>query len=147
MRAPCKHCGCTDGYIVTKGGQDTVWCAACDRHCYNAPCSETGRETRTLRTRPSIRPSQRARILMRDNWACIMCHRTDVDLDAGHLVSDHDGRLIGMSEAALLSDDNLAAMCASCNSGWSDQTVPPRLVAAAIMARQNRIGAQGAHSA
>ena len=138
MRAPCPRCGCTDGTITTKGGQDTVRCAQCDRYCYNAPRRETGREPRVLRTRPQIRPSQRARILMRDNWACVMCHRTDVDLDAGHLVSDHDGRLLGMSEAELQGDDNLAAMCSVCNSGWSDQTVPPRLVAAAIMAQQRR---------
>ena len=135
MRAPCPGCGCAHGTIITKNGQDTVRCVECDQYCYNAPRTETGREPRSLRTRPNVRPSQRARILLRDNGACFLCHRNDVALDVGHLISVHDGKLLGMSEAELDSDDNLVAMCAACNSGLSSATVPPRLLAAALWAR------------
>lgn len=81
MRARCPDCGHPDGYIVTRGGQDTVRCAKCDRFCYNAPKSETGRETRSVRTRRAVRPSQRSRVLCRDNAACFICGRRGVDLE------------------------------------------------------------------
>lgn len=138
MRTPCSRCGCTEGLITTKSGQDTVRCSGCRRYCYNAPRSETGRPTRSLRTRSDVRPSQRARILVRDGGACILCHRSGVELEIGHLISVHDGRALGMSDAELNSDDNLAAMCAPCNSGLSSSSLPPRLLAAAMWARSRR---------
>lgn len=142
MRSPCPRCGCLDGIIVTKNRQDTVWCAECEQYAgYNAPRSETGRARRSLRTRPTIRPSQRTRILLRDNAACVLCHRSDADLEVGHLISVHDGHTLGLSDAELSSDDNLAAMCAACNSGLSSESLPPRLVAAALWARRST----GAH--
>lgn len=134
MRAPCPGCGCRDGYIRTRGGQDTVRCSACDRYCYNAPRSETGRETRSLRTRPTISPSQRARILIRDNATCILCHRHDVDLDIGHLVSVRDGKARGLSDDQLRDDANLAAMCTACNSGLAHRSLPVHLLVAALVA-------------
>ena len=42
LRNPCP-CGCIEGLIFTKNGQDTVRCAQCDRYAgYNAPRTETG---------------------------------------------------------------------------------------------------------
>ncbi|ORW29203.1 hypothetical protein AWB91_24580 [Mycobacterium paraense] len=73
---------------------------------------------------------------MRDNFACIMCHRNDVPLQIGHLISVHDGHLVGLSDADLTSDDNLGVMCVECNSGLSKQSLPPRLIAAAIWAHR-----------
>jgi 5-methylcytosine-specific restriction endonuclease McrA len=125
--------------MTTVGSQDTVRCAACNRHCYNAPRSETGRPTRSLRTRPTIKPSQRARILLRDNATCVICHRANVPLDLGHLISVHDGPAFGLTEPELFSDENLAAMCDSCNSGLSSATVPLRFLAAALLARLKNI--------
>lgn len=136
MREPCPRCGCRDGTITTRSGQDTVRCAECKQYCYNAPRSETGRERRSLSTRPDVRPRQRSRIMLRDNFACIMCHRSDVPLEIGHLVSVHDAHLVGLSDAELTSDDNLAVMCEECNSGLSKQSLPPRLIAAAIFAHR-----------
>lgn len=143
MREPCPACGCPDGTITTRGGQDAVRCAECQRYCYNAPRSETGRERRTLSTRPDIRPGQRSRILLRDNFVCIMCHRSDVALEIGHLVSVHDARLVGLSDHDLTSDHNLAVMCDECNNGLSKQSLPPHLVAAAIWAQRLREGSDG----
>ena len=83
-------------------------------------------------------PSQRTRVLVRDNGACVLCHRSDVPLDLGHLISVHDGHTLGLSDAELANDENLAAMCAACNSGISSESLPPRLLAAALWARLNR---------
>jgi 5-methylcytosine-specific restriction endonuclease McrA len=143
MRAPCPRCGGDDGNVATVNGQDTVRCAECNQFCYNAPRSETGREARSLRTRPNIRPSQRARILARDNGTCILCHRSGVPLDVGHLISVHDGYLVGLSDADLSSDDLLAAMCTACNSGLSKRSLPPRWLAAALWAGRLNDGDDG----
>jgi 5-methylcytosine-specific restriction endonuclease McrA len=141
MRAPCADCGSTDGAITTVNGQDTVRCAHCHRFCYNAPRTETGREQRTLRTRPQMPASQRARILLRDNATCVLCHRAEVALDVGHLISVCDGRALGLGDVDLFSDENLAAMCAACNSGLTSETVPLRIAAAVLMARLHNIRA------
>jgi 5-methylcytosine-specific restriction endonuclease McrA len=138
MRAPCVKCGHTEGHIETRNGQDVVRCAACDRYQYCAPRTETGREARNHRTRPDIKPSQRARVLDRDGGRCIICHATERALDVGHLVSVDDGRNLGMTETEIFSDDNLAAMCAPCNSGYGTLSINPRIIVAAINARAKR---------
>jgi hypothetical protein len=94
MRKPCPKCRWTVGLITTRSGQDTVWCERCSGYCYNAPRSETGRAVRSLRTRPGVRPSQRNRVLVRDGFACVMCHRANVELEVGHIVSVRDGRTV-----------------------------------------------------
>jgi hypothetical protein len=56
---------------------------------------------------------------------------------SGHLISLHGGHTLGLSDAELASDDNLAAMCVACNSGLFSESLPPRLLAAALWARAN----------
>jgi 5-methylcytosine-specific restriction endonuclease McrA len=138
MRTPCS-CGETIGIINTKNGQDCVYCKRCHTYAgYNAPKYETGRAVRPLRTRPDIKTSQRTRVLDRDNGACIICHRTDVWLDVGHIVSVAEGRQLGLTDAQLFDDENLAAMCQPCNSGFSAVSINPRLFASLVIARINR---------
>jgi hypothetical protein len=38
-------------------------------------------------------------------------------MDIGHIISVHDGRVHGLSDAELFHDDSLVAMCPECNSG------------------------------
>lgn len=135
MRAPCPDCTTPYGVIETVNGQDTVRCGWCGKFCYNAPKAETGREQRSLRTRPDMKPSQRARILQRDNATCVLCHRGDVPLDVGHFISVEDGQALGLTTAELFHDENLAAMCNSCNSGLSSETSSLRLFVSVLMAR------------
>lgn len=135
MRAACRGCGGTIGRIETRGGQDCVFCVQCGCHAYNAPRVETGREVRTLRTRPDIKPSVRARILERDNATCVLCHRCDVDLDVGHLISVDAGRKAELTDAEIYADENLAAMCAACNSGLSSRPVSLRFAVALLRSR------------
>lgn len=141
MRAPCPTCGCTDGVRRMSGQQDTVRCARCDRFCYNAPRTETGMKPRSVQsTHEAIKPQQRARIIMRANGACEACHRSDQPLHVGHWVSVADGHARGLSDAEINSDENLLALCEECNLGLGRETMPLRLVLAAVMARANGTG-------
>lgn len=135
LRSPCARCGGTSGAIETRSGQDCVFCSTCGKFCYNAPRVETGREVRKLATRPDIKPSTRARILLRDNSTCVICHRSDLPLDVGHIISVDAGRGLGLTDAQLWHDENLAAMCQPCNSGIGNITIPLRLLAAIVVAR------------
>jgi len=116
MRRPCV-CGSTTGHIIKTNGQNVVRCSACDRHCYNAPKSETGEPQATVRTRPNFKPSQKARILMRDQNTCAVCHSDKNPLHVGHIISVDDGLELGMTEEELYSDLNLVATCDECNLG------------------------------
>jgi 5-methylcytosine-specific restriction endonuclease McrA len=116
-RSKCERCDSTDALLVIRGRQATIRCAHCNRFLYNAPRHETGAERRTVTTlRHSIRPSQQARILNRDHGCCILCGRRD-ELTIAHLLSLEDGHRLGVAEANLYCDANLAAMCEACNLG------------------------------
>lgn len=135
MREQYRCCGSLEGRIETVNGQDCVYCLACGSYKYNAPKSETGRAQRSLRSRPDIRPKVKARILLRDKASCVLCHRDDVRLDVGHLISVEDGRQLGLTDDELYNDENLAAMCAECNSGLSKTTVSLRFLVRLLQAR------------
>lgn len=118
LREPCHNCGCVEGTITIKGGQDVLRCANCDTYQYCAPRTETGRQVRTLR-RTSIPPSKRARVLARHHNACVGCgaHPPQVELTIGHLVPRTDAIRLGLAEHLADHDLNLAPMCPECNSG------------------------------
>lgn len=137
LRSACQ-CGSVTGTITTRSNQDVVHCDDCGRYQYCAPRSETGRAVRSLRTRATMKPSKRARIIVRDNGTCVLCHRADLPLEVGHLISVDEGRLQGLTDEQLDDDENLAAMCAPCNSGLSSETVPLRLLAAVLVVRLRR---------
>ena len=126
LRAPCHICGSTEGRIVEKGVQDTVWCLQCNTYQYNAPRSETGKPIRSVRTRENIKPSLRAEIILRANGKCELCGRNSKErpLHTGHLLSVEDGKAQGFTEEELTVPENLAAMCDECNLGLGKKTVP-----------------------
>jgi 5-methylcytosine-specific restriction endonuclease McrA len=137
MRNPCPKCDTPDGIIETVNGQDTVRCAWCTAFCYNAPKTETGRGIRSLSQRPNIKPRLRKEIFLRDGGSCIICRSIDRP-EVGHLISIADGAKYGIEFDLLHSDENLAVMCATCNNGISDETVPIRLIVKAFMVRHYR---------
>ena len=134
MRSPCGNCETEDGILETVNGQDTVRCAWCKTHCYNAPKTETGRDVRPLAKRPNISTGMRSDIFLRDGGACIICHSTDRP-EVGHLISVADGAKHGIDFDLIHCDENLAVMCAACNNGISEETVPIRLIVKAFMVR------------
>lgn len=136
MRRPCL-CGGSLGRIEERNGQDCVYCLDCGAYQYNAPRTETGREQRSLRSRPAIAPSKRARILERDNYTCVLCGKASsaAHLSIGHLISVESGQQFGLSDADLYDDENLAAMCAECNAGLSKTPVSLRFLVRALQAR------------
>lgn len=100
MRNPCRFCGETRGSVVTKDGQDCVYCASCRKYAgYNAPRTETGRRERSAQTvHAGIKPAQRARIIERANARCELC-----------------GKSAEMCSAS--GDANLICSCDECNLG------------------------------
>lgn len=144
MRKPCAVCGCPTGRIETKGQQDCVFCSECGKFQYNAPRTETGKETRAVTTiHNGISPKQRARILTRDGFACIICHNHNAPIQVGHLLSVkaafslHEAGMLAkpLTDEQINSDENLAAMCEECNSGLGASTVPLYLLMGIFLAR------------
>lgn len=123
----CPRCGdITPAVLVVVSNQNTVRCQVCGKHIYNAPKTETGQKPRTVATlRQGMKPSQQARVLERDGGRCILCHRNDVPLTVGHLISVKDGATLGLAPRELADDFNLAAMCESCNAGLGGRSVLP----------------------
>ncbi len=135
MRKPCK-CGGTFGAITEVNGQDTVRCKSCNRHCYNAPRTETGREQRSVTTvHNGIKPKLRSRILQRDGHACVLCRAIDVPLHVGHIVSVDAGMATGLTDAEINDEENLIAQCEECNLGQGSQPIPLSVAIRILKAR------------
>lgn len=135
LREACTNCGDVTGIVTEKNGQDVVRCIGCGKWAYNQPKAESGKPQRSVRTRPEIKPSTRARILERDNYTCVMCHSATSVLHIGHLLSVNDGKALGATEEELFDDENLAAMCEECNLGQGQTTVSMRLLYLILKAR------------
>jgi hypothetical protein len=130
-REPCRKCGSFDGVRILRNGQDTVRCARCGAHIYNAPRSETGRPARSTRSRPTIPPSQRSRILRRDGYRCRLCGRgpaVGVVLHVAHMISVQDAKDAGMVGPWLNGDINLITGCDECNGGDSRRSLDPQAI-------------------
>jgi 5-methylcytosine-specific restriction endonuclease McrA len=140
MRDPHCKCGCKDGRIETLNGQDRIFCEGCNRWCYNAPKTETGRAIRSIKTtHEAISTKQRARILLRDNGFCALCRKPESEcvlrLDVSHVISVEDGHQLEMSDAEINSDENLVTLCDECNLGIGSETLPLRFFLKIIRAR------------
>lgn len=136
MRAPCPSCGETIGKLVEVNSQDTVRCRGCNRFCYCAPRTETGREQRSVTTvHKGVRPHVRTRILERDGHQCVLCRSHDTTLHVGHIVSVKAGFDIGMSDVEINDEENLIAVCEECNLGQGAQPIPLRTAIAILRAR------------
>jgi hypothetical protein len=143
LRKPCSKCGSHDGVIRPRGFQDCVFCTGCDAFQYNAPRVETGRAQRSVQTvHSAIKPKLRALVLMRAKARCEVCGASGCELQVGHLVSVVDGLAAGLSDDDINSKENLAAMCAECNSGLGTRTVPLLLAVVMIQVRNRMDGGE-----
>jgi 5-methylcytosine-specific restriction endonuclease McrA len=142
MREPCPDCGHEFGYIREASTQDTVRCLECDRWCYNAPRTETGKKVRTGQTtHEAIKPKHRVRILERANGRCELCGKgpdRGIEIHVGHIISVERGHALGMGDLELNGDENLMALCAECNLGLGKETIPLRMMVKVFMARASR---------
>lgn len=134
LRAKCE-CGCDTGRITETGNQDVVRCSWCEKFQYNAPRHETGKAIRPVSQRENISPSMRSKIMLRAGGACELCHSSDYPLTVGHLLSVVSGTELGVPIDTINGEENLSAMCESCNSGLGKETVPLRIAVSIVMAR------------
>jgi 5-methylcytosine-specific restriction endonuclease McrA len=135
LRAPCPHCGGTDGVLITKSGQDTVRCRPCDIFLYCAPKTETGKAPRTVATIRTLRPSDRFRILERDQFRCVCGKHGSAEtvLHVAHIVSLADGLEHGLDAQLLNSDENLVTLCEECNLGLGRRSLRARSILRALL--------------
>lgn len=136
MRTPC--CDQDQGYVVTKSGQDCVYCIACHRHQYNAPKHETGREVRKVSKRDSPKPSARWIIIERAHGRCETCGKRPNDqdgLEVGHILSVEWCKSHGIDEEQFNHAENLIAQCRECNLGLGKRPLPAWLVKGILHAR------------
>lgn len=147
MRKECSKCGYPSGRIETRNNQDCVFCGDCGAWQYNAPKTETGKAPRTIATtHAAVKPKAEARIMARDGFACVFCHRRDRPLQLGHLMSvksAHDVFELGwltrpFTDQQINSEENLAAMCETCNIGLGRETVPLYLLMGIFLDRISR---------
>jgi len=144
LRKPCNNCGCLMGSFVATNGQCVVRCNICERYQYNAPKSETGRQTRSVESRQGIKPSKRARILERANGRCEICGRSPAEhnivLVLGHVLSVDEGKKLKFTDDVLNSDDNLISSCEECNLGQGRRSYPASILLGLVKARLERNG-------
>jgi 5-methylcytosine-specific restriction endonuclease McrA len=127
-----------DGRLESRNGQDTVRCLRCKRLCYNAPRTETGKEQRSVKSRPDLKFGQRERVLLRDNGRCLICGRGpehNVILHIAHALSVSDAKDQGLGEEFYMDEENLFAACEECNLGIGSVSLSPRLMAKLLYAR------------
>ena len=127
LRTRCSECGYDRGTVKVSGLQRPVHCCNCFKLQYNASRAETGEEVTSLRSRIEIPSSQRARILERDSFRCLMCGKTPHDgvvLTVHHLVSQADFVKYDCGKPSDVNQDaNLATACAECNAGKSSRSI------------------------
>jgi 5-methylcytosine-specific restriction endonuclease McrA len=147
MREPCRWCKAEGievqvGTVQAVNGQDVVRCKRCERQCYNAPRTETGKPQRKVRTRPELSFGQRERILQRDGGRCFLCGRDPlrhgVILHVAHVLSVADGRAQGVDDELLFGDANLVTACEECNAGMGKVSLEPRIWLALCRAQMGR---------
>ncbi|GMU51014.1 MAG: hypothetical protein AMXMBFR33_01600 [Candidatus Xenobia bacterium] len=136
MRSPC--CSQDQGYIVTKSGQDCVYCVVCHKHQYNAPKHETGCGPRKVSKRDALKPSQRWPVIERAHGRCETCGKRPTDeegLDVGHILPVDWCERNGIPDEQRDHPDNLIAQCKECNLGQGKRALPPWLAEALLRAR------------
>jgi hypothetical protein len=60
-------------------------------------------------------------------------------MQIGHIISVHQGRAFGLTDAELFHDDNLVAICAECNSGQGADTMPLPFLMAVLRGAGRRL--------
>lgn len=130
LRSPCV-CGSEVGRIEERNGQACVFCHVCGKHQYNSPKHERGLAPKPLR-QDGIPPGVVHLVKVRANFRCEGCGCTAEDqrMDVGHRISEAAWRENCLPPLLVRDEDNLAWLCASCNSGQSKASlpVPPELL-------------------
>lgn len=135
----CKYCGSTkDGWLQPdlddRGDVIRVrqFCSDCDRYHAWYPKDELGLATRKTRRDHLLGNSAWMRCLERHAYSCVACHRKDLPLHQGHLISKAEGAAAGIPNHILDDEVNIAPFCEVCNSGLGGHSAGIRLTYFAI---------------
>lgn len=141
IKHDCRGCGArpgAPGFILKRGGQNSLYCACGDYNRHNVSKQETGEPVAHVRSRPGLKPGQRTRILERDGVRCLLCGRSDLDLHIAHALSVHDIKKHDIVDIEENDDFNLFVSCSECNLDMSDRSVEARIFLHLIAARIRR---------
>jgi len=137
MTITCCFCGGPTATRV-KGPHIEEYCDECGRHQRFVKKSELGLATRSV-SRSKIKPKQRSRIIDRARGRCERCGvpaaKTKAGLHVGHVVSEAEGRRVGVAQEVIDSDENLIAECDECNLGHGKAPIPMSVFIAILMTR------------
>ena len=128
MSRNCAKCGNNTGTATLGNGQEVVRCAACNAYVYNRSKSESGRATRNVCTRPTIKPKRRYRILEAWRHRCAYCgaDATERVLHVDHVIPlNRADEVPEIGRDFLDSDHNLVPACEECNLGKGDELTSP----------------------
>lgn len=122
----CHRCGSNHPGKLERedreGLRRGLCCADCGLFVKWVPKAELGIATSTKRVGLNLKPSERTALFNTYNNACAVCHRDDLGLEIGHLISVADGKAFGLTQAEIDDPINLAPMCPPCNAGQGDLT-------------------------
>lgn len=94
-------------------------CVGCGKFMRFVPKSELGIPTRSVTSRPGIKPKVRARVLDRFGHTCMSCGAAppDVILHVDHVTPVDLAKQHGVYDELIEDDLNLAPFCEECNLG------------------------------
>jgi 5-methylcytosine-specific restriction endonuclease McrA len=146
LRAPCKACGNSNGFVYSKNKTNVCACSECGAYSHTASNKEMGLESNEPTRLDIVKRAQRARILSRDGARCLLCGKTGKDdaLHIAHIISDYDAQTLHhlypkFKLDYIYHDENLFACCSECNLGQGKESLIPKLAAfVSFMIRKNK---------
>jgi hypothetical protein len=102
-----------------RGPHTGEWCVDCGEWLRWVPKSELGEATRSVTSRPGIKPKVRARVLDRFGHTCMSCGAAPpaVMLQVDHIIPVDLAKQYGVYDELIEDDLNLAPFCEECNLG------------------------------
>lgn len=94
-------------------------CVDCSKWIRNVPKAELGLPTRSVTSRPGIKPKVRARVLDRFGHTCMSCGAAPpaVMLQVDHVIPVELAKRYGVYDDLIEDELNLAPFCEECNLG------------------------------
>ncbi len=123
---------CTHPLTTTRveGPHIAERCTDCDSWIRWVPKAEAGVATRSVTSRPGIKPKVRARVLDRFSHTCMSCGAAPpaVMLQVDHIIPVDLAKQYGVYDELIEDDLNLAPFCEECNLGKGAEVFTARSI-------------------